>query len=453
MIRILAVFVFTFAAFFGVRSHAKMMSLSGVKMQPASTWLQGEADIAKILLLKNISPAYSVRGTVVASPQTEGPNYFRHWVRDAALTMDVVFQLAEKEKALTNLSVPKSYYDQLLKDYAQLARREQESAYIGEPIFEVDGNVFLGPWGRPQNDGPALRATVLIKWANELLDQGNLDYVLEKLYAANLPAMTVIKTDLEYVAWHWSDSTFDLWEEVKAQHFYTKMVQRKSLLLGAKLARRLNDPGAAQWYELQARAIENSIVQHAKDQDWVGASLNYSEGLSSKISNLDIAVILGVLHGSYDQFFSPEELSVQNTFYKLVEAFAAIYPVNHKTSSMASALGRYPEDLYAGTNFDGGNPWVLSTLAGAEYCYRLASAAAATNLKIAQNWMQSGDAFIQRVQYHANPDGTLSEQIDRNSGSMTSASNLTWNYSAVLTTFWARQQSEKIIQTFTKRKK
>ena len=45
-----------------------------------------------------------------------------------------------------------------------------------------------------------------------------------------------------------------------------------------------------------------------------------------------------------------------------------------------------------------------------------------------------------RVQLHANPDGSLSEQIDRHSGYMSSARDLTWNYAALLTAAWARAQ-------------
>lgn len=40
---------------------------------------------------------------------------------------------------------------------------------LGEPKFEVDGAAFTGSWGRPQRDGPALRATALIAYANWLI--------------------------------------------------------------------------------------------------------------------------------------------------------------------------------------------------------------------------------------------------------------------------------------------
>ncbi len=424
-------------------------SRTGIQMRSPSVWLAQESEVAQIRLLKNISPLNTVPGTVIASPQTENPNYFRHWTRDAALTMDVVFKMAkinrDPEKA--------KYFNQLLKDYAALSRQNQ-TAYIGEPIYEVNGMVFLGPWGRPQNDGPALRAIALIEWANQLLDQGETAYVRDHLYQAAMPPNSVIKVDLEYVSWHWADPCFDLWEEVKANHFYTKMVQRKSLLLGAQLARRLNDKSASDWYELQAGFIEKSILTHlSENQDMIGASLNFTEGLNSKVSNLDISVILGVLHGGYDKFFNASYLPVQKTFDRLKNVFAQIYPVNQNHLNMGIALGRYPEDIYAGTNFNGGNPWVLSTLAGAEYSYRVAAQTAAQDVVRAQKWIQLGDDFVQRVQFHANADGSLSEQIDRYGGFMTSARDLTWNYSAVMTTLWARQESQKTLLKILKKGK
>lgn len=35
-------------------------------------------------------------------------------------------------------------------------------AGLGEPKFMIDGSAFTGPWGRPQRDGPALRAIALM---------------------------------------------------------------------------------------------------------------------------------------------------------------------------------------------------------------------------------------------------------------------------------------------------
>jgi hypothetical protein len=59
---------------------------------------------------------------------------------------------------------------------------DYQGAGIGEPKFNVDGTAYTGSWGRPQTDGPAIRATVLIEFANLLLDSGETDYVTSTLY-------------------------------------------------------------------------------------------------------------------------------------------------------------------------------------------------------------------------------------------------------------------------------
>lgn len=40
---------------------------------------------------------------------------------------------------------------------------------LGEPKFNVDMTAFTGAWGRPQRDGPPLRATAMITYANWLI--------------------------------------------------------------------------------------------------------------------------------------------------------------------------------------------------------------------------------------------------------------------------------------------
>ena len=95
---------------------------------------------------------------------------------------------------------------------------------LGEPKFNIDGTAFTGPWGRPQRgrylnnpthkvtsmptvpascpDGPALRSTALITYANWLLANGNgTSYVQQTLWPS-------IKLDLDYVQNNWNQSTY-----------------------------------------------------------------------------------------------------------------------------------------------------------------------------------------------------------------------------------------------------
>ena len=155
------------------------------------SWVEAQSNISIERLLANISPEDGHPGVVLASPSRENPDYYYHWVRDAALVMKTVLDLQHQTG---------NDYTDLLLDYAQFSRNNQRARALGglgEPKFYVDGKPYDGPWGRPQNDGPALRAIVLIEWAHDLLDRGEEDLVRSLLYDGTLPTKTVIKTDLE----------------------------------------------------------------------------------------------------------------------------------------------------------------------------------------------------------------------------------------------------------------
>lgn len=403
-------------------------------------WLNTEKHIAVERLMRNISPKDGARGAVIASPSRSNPDYYFHWVRDAALTMDAVITLYQTA-ARPSL---KSTYLQGLFDYAEFSRSNQVASTLtglGEPKFYVDGAPFDGPWGRPQNDGPALRAIVLTRFANLLLEQGQTDYVRRALYDSAIPSGSVIKADLEFVSHHWRNASFDLWEEVMGDHFFTRMTQRKALIEGAKLARRLGDIGAADWYLRQAYLIQGEMEKFWRpDAGILIATTHYRGGLDYKTSNLDVAVMLGVMHGyAGDGFLSYSDPRVLSTLDRLNQVFARLYPINQRSESLGVAIGRYPEDLYGGTHFNAGNPWVLATLAAAEVSFRAAEEFENIGKRSsAVRLREQGDAFLARVKYHANPDGSLSEQMDRHSGYMTSAHDLTWNYAAFISALHAR---------------
>src|SRR4051812_43250932 len=50
-------------------------------------WIQTQDQLAVQKLQKNISPAGTHPGVVIASPSRTSPDYYFHWVRDAALVM------------------------------------------------------------------------------------------------------------------------------------------------------------------------------------------------------------------------------------------------------------------------------------------------------------------------------------------------------------------------------
>lgn len=446
---------------------------------PLEQWLRVQGDASLNKMIANISPGGAARGAVVASPSKYDPDYFYHWVRDAALVMDVIVTRR------ANVSgAEKARMTQMMEEYVDFSRANQltwTQTGLGEPKFYADGRAFNDPWGRPQNDSPALRAVTLARFAWQLFSEGRGGYVENKIYRGGLPAETVAKADLEFVAHHWRETSYDLWEEVRGQHFYTRIVQLAAMREGAALAQRMNDPAAAQFYLLQAGEMEKNLRSFWSESEGIfRVTYNRDGGLDYKYSGVDSAIVLGVLHAGFpDGEFSMADDRVLSTAERIENSFRGIYTINSSSRfpGAGTAIGRYPEDKYSGQkDVHEGNPWVLNTTALAELHYRLAKRIAAydkftithRNVRFFQSasgktlagktispglvlvqgspemrelirdLVARGDAFMHRVRVHANPDGSLSEQIDRNQGFMVSARDLTWSYAGFLTAFWSR---------------
>ncbi|MBC7693166.1 MAG: glycoside hydrolase family 15 protein [Methylotenera sp.] len=455
-----------------------------------------EALYAQQRIAISISQPGQAKGSVMASPSKDEPNYYFHWIRDAALTMNGVFELQKNSSGAEH-----NRWISYLMDYIHFSRQNQLTPNrsgspadlgLGEPKFHLNGTAFDESWGRPQNDGPALRSMVLIRLAHQLLNSGNstdAETVKRLLYTAQIPAQTVIKADLEYVSHHWRDASYDLWEEVQGRHFYTLMMQQRALHEGAILARRLGDPEAASWYQQQSQAIRQVIPGFwSVSKNYIVATQNSSWSDQAKPSGLDIAVILASLHASpHDQssgdlFMSVSDDRVIATAGALRQAFDSLYSVNrvqngHQGERLAPGLGRYPEDIYDGvTNHGQGNPWFLSTQAMAEFHYKLAAqirnaravtlsptkmayfgrVSGLTSLrdgfrsgqilkstdagfaKLVSALNDEGDAYMNRALYHAESNGAQAEEFNRSSGFSQGAVHLTWSYVSYLSALQAR---------------
>jgi glucoamylase len=443
-------------------------------------WVPKQLVVAKAGMYANISREGAAVGSVVAATSRENPDYFYHWIRDAALVMDTVVSMYER--ASTD-GERKKAKDSLI-DYVAFSRENQRTPNpsggpadkgFGEPKFEANGSAFTRGWGRPQNDGPALRAQTLIRFANLLLNAGEEDWVRGNLYSGEVPAFTVIKSDLEYVSHHWSDYNFDIWEETYGQHFYTLMAHRSAMIDGGRLADRLGDKGAADWYFKQAALIEEKINQHWDPSRGIVVATLPGDYVPHKGSGLDSATILGVLHSNRgDGFFGVTDDKIVATALALETRFAELYPINQRNiDDVEPAIGRYPEDKYTGVSLDGpGNPWVLTTLGFAEYYYRLANALDKRGeirvtprsfpffekLKVSiglRPYMKidsttpgfqeiilalrkKGDRYLNRIRIHSPGDGKWAEQLELDSGYMRGAPELTWGYVSFLTALFQR---------------
>lgn len=154
------------------------------------------------------------------------------------------------------------------------------------------------------------------------------------------------------------------------------------------------------------------------------------------------------------------------TSLAIKKSFASLYGINKDSNSsdISPAIGRYPEDKYDGVGNSEGNPWYLCTLAFAELYYRAigewkdagsikvtdtsaeffkqfddATASGTTYKsgtdefdKIIEAVTAEADSYFARVQKQT-PDGSLSEQYNRDSGEPTGAKDLTWSYAAFIT--------------------
>lgn len=379
-------------------------------------------------------------GALLASPSGQDPNYRFHWVRDSALTWKALLDVARARET------PPDVRENILANAENWVRFEaglQETPKLtglGEPRFELDGRANFDPWGRPQNDGPALRALAMMELAEVWMSSGRRNEVETKLYGGRLPARGLIKRDLEFVAHHWNEQSFDLWEEEKGLHFYTLQSQKTALEKGAAFALRFSDPGAAAYYLDQAKRIEESLKRFVSiDGNILGYAIERSAPLPHKQSPLDIAVILAAIQ-TWDGGFRVHLRAAYGTLKALTADAETRYSINSVRTDgrgigLGVALGRYPEDRYTGTGFGEANPWFLATLASAEFLCRLSVEPTLSDSRT--QLLRLADRQFNRVHHHMLADGGLPEQFDRTTGYVRGARDLTWSYASYLTAYRA----------------
>jgi glucoamylase len=392
----------------------------------------------------------------------------------------------------------------IIEAYASLSNKIQHTpnpsgvfddlSGLGEPKFQVDGSPFTENWGRPQRDGPPLRAITLMSYLNVFnsthpslwTSQGGLQQFAD-LYDSRLPANSTIKADLEYVAHFWRESGFDLWEEVNGMHFFTAIVQLRALREGSKLAASFADYGAARFYHDQADRIEHDLLPRFWDEN----RGHLIETLDSPRSGLDCGLLLGAIHGTPTTCSTDPDSASQCSYAPysdevLVSLLAMVkdqryrFPINIAPTGdniddlQGVGVGRYPEDGYDGyeTIPGTGNPWFLCTSSVSEILYRTQTHLTATGeLKVTKRGLpfwkalvlnnevkegktyrkgdavfdeaverltSTGDSFLKVLRTHTNGEGSFSEQFDRVTGFMRGATDLTWSYGAFLQAIKAR---------------
>src|SRR6185437_12356801 len=247
---------------------------------------------------------------------------------------------------------------QYLRDDAELAR-VHGPAVSGETRVNADGMLDISRWGRPQHDGPALRALTLMRWTR--------DAVLPAQLAASLE--TLLRADLAYVHRFAPEPCFDIWEEDIGLHYYTLRVSGAALLQGAQWlesqpARTPRDVELARACREKSRALITLL-----NDFWLPEQGHYRSrrlpGGARSAKELDVSVILAAVHaGEREGPHTPQDEHQQATLERLCALFSAAYPINRASPGIGPAMGRYADDRY----YSGG-AWHLATLGAAEFCY------------------------------------------------------------------------------------
>ena len=486
--------------------------MSSSMKNSAPPFSEKDIDTLKNHLLKNISSETNVfhkrldgkkitslPGAVIAAPAAQGLNftqdYMFRWARDGAITMATVFSLYLRAKTPEEKEQLRGH----LVDYIKFVTVCNSSPPLnggsihGEPKFNIDGTLWTGSWGRPQNDGPALIVIVLTQVLKTFLDENQDQSTLNMLYSFSNNSL--LKSNLEYISQHFTEPSFSAWEEVRGSHFFTSCVQRRALYDGAELANAYGDSEAGRYYIQQAKELETLMMRY-----WVEETGYYHEAIAesdARGSGIDITVIMGLVYGHMfktgDTFSVLDERSLSSAFF-VRNCFENLYEINLKmkqTTGYGPLIGRYADDIYDGDQNRYGNPWFLTTSIFAEFYYMVADAllrAGSFELsfmsvqffkqilpeitldehqvlnhdinkdlfdKLISGLIQSGDNMLRAVKSFCctYPDGSslhMSEQIDRRSGQQKSATDLTWSYASTISASFTREKTIDLWKTLCK---
>jgi glucoamylase len=437
-------------------------------MSALEGWIDRQYRHCASAMLRSISPLQLVKerpgfgqrihahkGAVIASPvlgaYDPDPDYFFHWFRDSAVVIDALRLLYQDgtlgEQAPTHFADFVQFslglqqldgralvssnqwrarvtpqFEQFLRPQGELAA-VHDDAVVGETRVNPDGTLDICRWGRPQNDGPPLRALTLLRWLRSA----------EPSAPVQQQAAALLRADLAYTERHWGEACYDIWEEEKGQHYYTLCVSARALDEGATWLTEGGEAQRAQSLRAQLPSIRSRLDQFWSPQLQCYRSRDLQAGARST-KELDIAVILAAIHtATSDAAQAPHTVhdpKMHATLAALEQLFGTDYPINHGLPpERGPAMGRYAGDVY----YSGG-AYYFSTLGAAEFCFR-----AAAGPRPDSKWVARGDAYLETVRTYTPADGELSEQFDQKTGAQSSARQLAWSYAAFISCVGARR--------------
>lgn len=362
-------------------------------------------------IIENTDTSSSL-GIIIASP-SQVPPYKYHWIRDAALVMRTFIDLYRT----TNDSIYYQYIINYIENETKIQKLKTLGG-LGEPKVNTDCSPFNGDWGRPQNDGPALRGIIMLKIID--LFKYKYDNLIETLI------VPIILKDIQYTLDNYDKVCFDIWEENIGWHFYTRMVQLKFikdcitefkvLMFDDNLKKRIMDV---------YNELKDNIKNHI-NSDTIISSFNVDGDI---IKYEDAANILAFCHIDYDvEILKVIPLHfVEHTCNELLSFFRMKYK-----DPELNLIGRYKNDQY----YDG-QIWIICSLALAQVFLEFYKTKNIVNKRSPMNRARSNpnndyiiiaNEILERI-LSLDSNFILPEQFNPITNKYYSASKLTWNYS------------------------
>ncbi|MCH2381040.1 MAG: glycoside hydrolase family 15 protein, partial [Nitrososphaerales archaeon] len=218
---------------------------------------------------------------------------------------------------------------------------------------------------------------------------------------------------------------YDIWEEVKGWHFYTRMVQLKFLKESLRYKKIFGERIDFTKVEECCNKLSERLKDHICDNHII-SSFN-SSGSISKYH--DSANILAFCHINYDKDILnvvPLE-NINHTCDSLIQAFRKKYNDNG-----LNLIGRYIDDKY----YDG-HVWIICSLAlGQIYIemyqkrniMKYNSPMHRSRSNPNNNYIEIANEILEKI-LTLDPNLILPEQFNPTTSEFISAKKLTWNYS------------------------
>lgn len=419
---------------------------------------------------QTITPA---RGSIVAAltlGPNERPDYFFHWLRDSALVM-AAFEVMRRMNALGDTPDPFPDFVRFslgLNDLdgralvragklgrardpelAKYVRRAEELEQVygdrvrGEARVNADGTLDAIFWARPQSDGPALRAMVLLARALDGVD--------------NAAESELLAGDLDYLARRAAEPCYDLWEERFGHHYHTRLVTLAALEGGANWRAGRREHVVAESYLRVAADLRRELDGHWSEEDGFYLAAAKAHGASPR--DLDTAVLLAIgqarLRSGPHSVLDPR---AQATLAQQEAYFEEELPINQgRPTGQGVLFGRFPDDGYYG-----GGAFPFTSCSAASFYFRLALALRGgaylarrpeneiflkrcgvapeiSDRDAAAKFIARGNGILAALRRFTPQDGAMAEQIDKTTGAPASAPDLAMSHAAFVLAYNARR--------------